>query len=330
MKYRRLLTALWLIEAIIVMNGRANEQLAMNPLTPEEERVIIHKGTERPFSGRYEKFNETGVYLCKKCNAPLYRSDAKFDAGCGWPSFDEEIPGAVRRLPDAGSSRTEIVCARCGAHLGHVFTGEGFTPKNSRHCVNSISLDFHPAVLAGAGDAASPSAAASATTTTVTSPTTDTAVFASGCFWGTEHVFRKATGVVSTRAGYTGGNKKNPTYKEVCTGLTRHVEAVEVVYDTRETSYEALARLFFETHDPTQAGGQGPDIGDQYRSVIFFRNEAQRKTAELLIAELKRTGYAVVTQVVPASTFWLAGDYHQRYYERTGGQPYCHIYRKRF
>jgi len=119
-------------------------QTNFKKLSPQEERVILDKGTETPFTGKYFAFWDSGTYVCKRCGAKLYRSENKFEANCGWPSFDEEIPGAVKRIPDPDGKRTEIECVNCGAHLGHVFTGEGFTKKNSRHCVNSISMDFIP------------------------------------------------------------------------------------------------------------------------------------------------------------------------------------------
>lgn len=118
--------------------------MKLNKLTKEEERIIVHRGTEMPFSGEYDSNFREGIYVCRRCDAPLYRSKDKFDAHCGWPAFDQEIPGAVKRIPDPDGQRTEIQCARCGAHLGHVFVGEGFTKTNTRHCVNSISMRFIP------------------------------------------------------------------------------------------------------------------------------------------------------------------------------------------
>ena len=159
---------------------------------------------------------------------------------------------------------------------------------------------------------------------------TDRAIFASGCFWGTEFYFQKAEGVISTAAGFIGGTKENPTYKEVCTGRTGHAEAVEVIFDPSRISYRDLAKLFFETHDQGQENGQGPDIGTQYRSGIFYLNEDQKKIAEELIAELKSKNYKVATEVTPAGTFYKAEDYHQQYYTNGGGSPYCHRYIKKF
>ncbi|MGI8907834.1 MAG: peptide-methionine (S)-S-oxide reductase MsrA [Candidatus Sumerlaeaceae bacterium] len=160
--------------------------------------------------------------------------------------------------------------------------------------------------------------------------TSETAIFASGCFWGTEYMFQKAKGVLSTKVGYCGGTVGNPTYKQVCTGSTGHAEAIEVVFNPKVTSYEEMARLFFETHDPTHVDRQGPDIGEQYRSMIFYASDDQKKVAEKLIAELKAKGVKVATQLAPAARFWPAEDYHQNYYQKTGGRPYCHVYRKLF
>ena len=278
----------------------------LNQLTPEEKRVILKKGTEAPFSGKFNDHYEKGIYTCRRCGAGLYQSTSKFKSGCGWPSFDDEIPGQVQRQLDADGLRTEIVCAACDGHLGHVFLGERLTDKNTRHCVNSVSLDFIPESQIGR------------------------AYFAGGCFWGVEYHFQQLDGVLAVKSGYMGGKLENPTYQQVCTGKTGHAETVEVLYDTKRVDYETLAKLFFEIHDPTQVDRQGPDIGDQYRSAVFVTDEAQRETAEKLIAILKEKGLKVATAVEKAETFYPAEMYHQNYYRAHGKEPYCHIRQERF
>lgn len=295
---------------VVIMTNQGQEKPKYKSLTADEERVILHKGTERPFTGIYNDFNEEGQYACKRCGEPLYKSTDKFDGHCGWPSFDDEIPGAIKRILDADGRRTEIVCANCGAHLGHVFEGENFTEKNIRHCVNSISLTFEAVKLPA--------------------EQYDTAYFASGCFWGTQYHFQKEKGVIFTEVGYMGGHQNNPSYEQVCTGNTGHAETTKVVFDPEKVSYEKLAQLFFETHDQSQVDRQGPDIGTQYRSVIFYTSENEKQTAEKLIDQLKKKGYKVATELTPATEFWKAENYHQNYYQNKGGSPYCHIYQKKF
>lgn len=289
--------------------GKSMDEKNYRKLTAEEARVILNKGTEAPFAGEYNNFYEKGNYHCKQCDALLYRSENKFSSHCGWPSFDDEVPGAVKRKTDADGRRVEILCANCDAHLGHVFEGEGFTDKNVRHCVNSISMVFIPVKATSE---------------------LQKAWFAGGCFWGVEYYFENKPGVKSVVSGYMGGHTDNPTYKEVCSGNTGHLEVVEISYDATKVSYEDLAKLFFEIHDPTQANGQGPDIGAQYLSAVFYNAPEEKETVQRLINILKGKGYDVVTKLIPASTFWKAEDYHQDYYEKTGKTPYCHAWEKKF
>jgi peptide methionine sulfoxide reductase msrA/msrB len=286
----------------------SSKTVKKKPLSEKEAYVILHKGTEAPFTGKFNNHRVKGVYTCRQCGARLYTSDSKFRSNCGWPSFDDEIKGAVKRQPDADGRRIEIVCAACDGHLGHVFMGEGYTEKNTRHCVNSISLDFLPEDKAGLEEA----------------------VFAGGCFWGVEYLFQQIPGVAKTSVGYTGGTTRRPTYKQVCTGRTGHAEALEVVYDPDRVDYETLARRFFEIHDFTQLNRQGPDIGTQYRTAVFYKDDAQKAIAEKLIKLLTDKGFKVQTQLDKLEKFWDAEAYHQDYYLKTGKQPYCHVPKKVF
>lgn len=294
----------------MTINSFSQDKLPYNSLSKAESEIINNKGTEIPFTGKFTNYFEKGTYLCKQCGAALFYSTAKFESSCGWPSFDNEIKGAVKRTPDPDGLRIEITCASCGAHLGHVFTGEKLTPRDTRFCVNSASIEFVPAI--------------------VESGRYGTAIFAGGCFWGVEYYMQKAPGVISVISGYTGGHVKNPSYNEVKTGTTGHYESVKIIYDPGKTSYEKLLRLFMEIHDPTQADGQGPDIGSQYRSAIFYLNDEQKSIAMKNIDILKSKGYNVVTRLIKASEFYDAEAYHQDYYFNNGKIPYCHAYTKRF
>ncbi len=154
--------------------------------------------------------------------------------------------------------------------------------------------------------------------------------FAGGCFWGVQYYFNHVPGILSTRVGYMGGNTEHPTYEQVCTGTTGHLETLEVVFNPEKITYEELVKLFFEIHDPTQVDRQGPDIGIQYRSAVFYKNIEQKKTIENLIDILRHKGLDVVTEVRKSTTFWPAESYHQDYYTKKGGTPYCHFRVKRF
>ncbi len=272
-------------------------------------RIIRDKGTEYPFTGEYENLDEAGTYLCRQCGLALFRSKQKFHSYCGWPSFDKEIKGAVKVQIDADGQRSEILCQRCNAHLGHVFEGENFTSLNTRHCVNSASLDF---------------------VADMDVTDTEEAIVAAGCFWGVEYYFKKLKGVLKAESGYIGGHKENPTYEDICEGDTGHYEAVRVIYNPSVISYEQVIKYFFEIHDPEQRNGQGPDIGEQYLSRVFCYDGGQKIITNSVIEQLTTKGYKIATKILPVSVFWKAEGYHQDYYQKTGKQPYCHTYTKKF
>jgi peptide methionine sulfoxide reductase msrA/msrB len=327
-------------------------------LTPQLLQIIQNRGTEAPFSGEYCEPKSVGTYLCRRCGLALFRAHDQFHSGCGWPSFDLEIPDHVLRSADPDGTRTEILCARCQAHLGHVFKGEGFTGKNrpsakfafagneqgsterktgvntpvnedlstaltplfpaqvefrrgsnTRHCVNSLSLDF---------------------VTDETVLDTEEAILAAGCFWGVEYYLKRLSGVLKTEVGYSGGHSDHPCYKEVCRGGSGHLEVLRVIFDPKKLSYEDLLKYFFEIHDPSQTNGQGPDIGEQYQSAIFYYNDSQKRTAESVMKLLINQGIQLATSLRPVAIFWPAETYHQDYYQKKGDQPYCHRYTRRF
>ena len=287
-------------------------------LTPEQYRIMRKRGTEVAFSGKYNDHYEKGIYVCAGCGTPLFSSEAKYDHGTGWPSFTAPVKEDHVDYFDDFSHfmhRVETRCAVCGAHLGHVFD-DGPESSGKHYCINSVSLDFRPA---GTHQNVESEPRERANKGAVKPPKTETAIFAAGCFWGVEHKFRQVPGVITTAVGYTGGDVKNPTYKQVCSDKTGHAEAVKIIFDPSQVSYEKLLEIFFNLHDPTQVNRQGWDVGSQYRSAIFFTSAKQKETAEKMLKKLESSGRfkkPIATQVVPAPEFYKAEEYHQQYYEK--------------
>lgn len=281
----------------------------LHPLTPEEEDIIVRKGTEMPGSGELLNEKRIGTFLCKRCRTALYRSTDKFDSHCGWPSFDDAIPGRVQWTTDADGHRTEITCATCGAHLGHVFVGEWMTEKNTRHCVNSLSMVFIPENMPV--------------------PDSQIATLWGGCFRCIEAAFQNIQGVREVRSGYSGGTRPFPSYEQVGMGTTGYIEVIQIYFDPAVISYKQILEIFFSLHDPTSLNRQDNDQGEMYASVIFYHDSAQKKTAEDLIADLEakklRGPHPIVTQLRAFEKFRIAEDYHQNYYKNNPNQPYCQI-----
>jgi len=287
-------------------------------LSPEQYRVMRNRGTERSFTGKYNDHYEKGIYVCAGCGTPLFSSEAKYEQGTGWPSFTAPVnENHIDYLDDYSHfmQRIETRCAVCGAHLGHVFD-DGPGPTGKHYCINSVSLDFKPA---DSQQRAESNPEDRTDEKDKKSLKVETAIFAAGCFWGVEQKFSLLPGVISTVVGYTGGHTKNPTYRKVCSDKTGHAEAVKITFDPNKISYEELLEFFFKIHDPTQINRQGPDIGTQYKSTIFYNNDIQKEAAEKMVNKLDSSGRfkkPIATQIVPASEFYKAEEYHQKYYEK--------------
>jgi len=316
-------------------------------LTPEQYVVSRSKGTERPFCGTLLDNKKKGYYLCIGCNLPLFHSGSKFESGTGWPSFFQPVAKEnilEERDISHGMLRTEVMCARCEGHLGHVFE-DGPKPTGLRFCLNSESLKFIDdadaktvgeeipvaSLAANAAPAEIPKAVTRLPLPTIDTPKAESAqdakaVFAGGCFWCTEAVFEDLPGVKDVVSGYAGGDPAKANYDDVSAGDTGHAEAIEITYDASKLTYGELMRIFMGTHNPTQLNAQGPDTGTQYRSAIFYIGDKQKEVAEKYIAQLDAAklfgAKPIETTLEPFKTFHPAEEYHQNFAKTNPAYPY--------
>ena len=306
-------------------------------------RVTQQCGTEPAFRNAYWDNHKPGIYVDVVSGEPLFSSLDKFDSGTGWPSFTKPIAGTdvVEKSDNAfGMERVEVRSKKADSHLGHLFPDGPKAAGGMRYCINSASLRFIPVAdmekegygqyldpFVKAGLVKASAQATSGAANDNAAAKTEVATFAGGCFWGMEEILRKIPGVISTRVGYTGGTTKNPTYKQVCTGTTGHAEAIEISFDPTKTSYDKLLSVFFRMHDPTTLNQQHNDIGTQYRSAIFYHDDAQKQLAEAAKDKFNKSGRfkrPIVTEITKAGPFYEAEDYHQKYLEKNPGGYNCH------
>lgn len=283
-------------------------------LSPDLYAVARQADTERAFTGTMWSSETKGTYYCATCGNKLFKSDQKFSSSCGWPSFfEQENKESITFKNDNsyGMKRIEANCGRCDSHLGHLFD-DGPEPTGKRYCMNAVSLDFVPETIV----------------TSENKGNLETITLGGGCYWCVEAVYENLTGVKSVASGFAGGTVENPSYEAVCTGRTGAAEVVEITYDKSITSLDEIFQVFFTVHDPTTLNRQGADVGTQYRSAIFYKNDEQKKAAISIIDELNNSkvfSSKIVTTLEPLKKFYKAEEYHQNYYENNKNQPYCQM-----
>lgn len=309
-----------------VMQSKPSDEVLKTKLTKEQYEVTQACGTEPAFQNAYWNNKRAGIYVDVVSGEPLFSSLDKFDSGSGWPSFTKPIKkeNLVQKSDRShGMKRVEVRSKNADSHLGHVFEDGPANAGGLRYCINSAAMRFIAAEdleKEGYGEYAKlfkPAAPAIAT-------------FAGGCFWGMEELLRKIPGVLSTRVGYTGGGTQNPVYETVKTGGTGHAEAVEVTFDPAKISYEKLLGYFFRMHDPTTLNRQGNDVGTQYRSAIFYHDDAQHDAAlrvKTQVETSRKWPRPVVTMIVKADRFYSAEEYHQKYLQKHPDGYTCHFLR---
>jgi peptide methionine sulfoxide reductase msrA/msrB len=297
-------------------------------LTPQQYECTQKSGTEKAFENLYWNNKADGIYVDVVSNEPLFSSLDKYDSGTGWPSFWKPLElGAIKMVADKSLKieRTEIKSSKAGSHLGHVFDDGPKDKGGKRFCVNSASLRFI------AVDNLKKEGLGAYLFMFEDKKGWQSATLSGGCFWGVEELLRSMPGVIETQVGYAGGKSDKATYEDVKTGTTGHAESVQILFDPKKISYEDILLKFFKIHDPTTLNRQGNDVGSQYRSSIFYADDAQKKVAEKVFARVEASGQwkkPLTTEIVALKEFFRAEDYHQQYLLKQPNGYTCHFERK--